>query len=72
MLAAVREAAEQPPMYEDAEQAVWPKLLGTMVLATHAAVVCSEHDDWPAPVVVVPTAHAKQFADDVYVAPPSE
>ena len=72
MFAAVREGAEQPKLYEAAEQAVWPKLLDTVVVATHAAVVCSEHDDWPAPVVVVPTAHAKQFADDVYVAPPSE
>ena len=41
-------------------------------LATHAAVVCSEHDDCPAPVVVVPTAHARQLVDDVYVEPPSE
>jgi hypothetical protein len=47
-------------------------LVATAVVATHAAVVCSEHDDWPAPVVVVPAAHAKQLAEEVYVAPPSE
>ena len=49
-----------------------PKLEGKVVVATHAAVVCSTHDDWPAPVVVVPAAHARQLPDDVYVAPPSE
>jgi len=54
------------------EHVVPPKLVATEVFATHAAVVCSEHDAWPEPVVVVPTAHARQLADDVYVAPPSE
>ena len=34
-----------------------PKLEATEVLATHAAVVWSAHDAWPAPVVVVPVAH---------------
>jgi len=47
-------------------------LVTTAVVATHAAVVCSEHDAWPAPVVVEPAAHCRQLADDVYVAPPSE
>jgi len=78
---AVRDVDEQPERYAVAdvhvpaathEHVKPPKLVGTEVVATHAAVVCSEHDDWPAPVVVVPAAHARQLADDVYVAPPSE
>ena len=81
MPAASREVAEQParytesPVHEPAatqEHVAPPKLVATDVVATHAAVVCSAHDDWPAPVVVVPGAHARQLADDVYVAPPSE
>ena len=49
-----------------------PKFEASIVDATHAAVVCSEHDDWPAPVVVEPAVQARQLADDVYVTPPSE
>ena len=78
---AVMEVAEQPARYAVAavhepaatqEHVAPPKLVATDVVATHAAVVCSAHDDWPAPVVVVPAAHARQLPDDVYVGPPSE
>ena len=81
MPAASREVAEQPAKYAVVpvhEFTSWhvhvtpPKLVATAVVATHAAVVCSAHDDWPAPVVVVPAAHARQLPDAVYVAPPSE
>ena len=78
---AVRDGVAQPTRYAVApvhvfnathEHVVPPKFVDKDVVATHAAVVCSAHDDWPAPVVVVPGAHARQLADDVYVAPPSE
>ena len=81
MPAASREVAEQPARYAVAavhvpaatqEHVAPPKLVATDVVATHAAVVCSAHDDWPAPVVVVPAAHARQLVDAVYVGPPSE
>jgi hypothetical protein len=47
-------------------------LVATDVVATHAAVVCSEHDDWPEPVVVDPVAQRRQLPSAVYVGPPSE
>jgi hypothetical protein len=78
---AVRDGVAQPTRYAVApvhvfnatqEHVAPPKLVATVVVATHAAVVCSAHDDWPAPVVVVPAAHARQLVDAVYVGPPSE
>jgi hypothetical protein len=63
---ASRDVNEQParyavvPVHEPAvkhEHVEPPKLVLTVVVATHAAVVWSAHDAWPAPVVVVPVAH---------------
>lgn len=49
-----------------------PKFVAMEVVATHAAVVCSEHDDWPEPVVVDPVAQMMQLPTAVYAVPPSE
>ncbi len=70
--AVMSEAAKDGGEHVDeyVEHAVTPN--DAVAFATHAAVVCSEHDDCPAPVVVVPSAHARQLEDDVYVEPPSE
>ena len=76
--AAVNDGAEQLAMYAGHApnaQVVHeepPKFVAMGVVATHAAVVCSEHDDWPAPVVVDPVAQRRQLPSAVYVEPPSE